>query len=264
MKELFEKLLNKATKNSFTIILSSVITSAILTSILVALYLVYYIFTIPTNSQLVIPAGTYPVTNDVYVEDTNLHKVGVYVIFPEDRGDLFEFMWKTKTFINNYFAYSFEDTDIDIKDLQFDDIVHSLEAEIEKYMTLELYLENTYGKERAEEIYSYLKVEEETIGNSDTLAISLLLKQIAENEVITSSEYKVAITGNMDEHGNVLSVGEVPAKAVTADLDDADYFIVPAEQEELALQSKQKNELAVEVIGVETIDEAYEFIQELE
>lgn len=70
---------------------------------------------------------------------------------------------------------------------------------------------------------------------------------------------KIAGTGEIDNEGNVLSIGEVKYKLLGAAKSRADIFIVPnGDNYKTCLKVKKKNKLKIKIIGVSTFREAIE------
>lgn len=70
---------------------------------------------------------------------------------------------------------------------------------------------------------------------------------------------KIAGTGQIDEDGNVLSIGEVKYKLLGAVKKKADIFITPnGENYKTCMKVKKEKKLKIKIIGVSTFDEAIE------
>lgn len=69
------------------------------------------------------------------------------------------------------------------------------------------------------------------------------------------------ITGSFDKDGNVLPVGGVALKALTAEEKEADIFIVPKEQMDAAYTWVSPDS-DLTVVGVETLDELIAWLDE--
>ncbi len=73
----------------------------------------------------------------------------------------------------------------------------------------------------------------------------------------------VAGSGTIDPDGNVGSVGSIPEKLITAHANDVELFFVPAGSNyEDALNTKQTLDLQIELIAVESLSEALDYLLE--
>ncbi|WP_026674393.1 SepM family pheromone-processing serine protease [Alkalihalobacterium bogoriense] len=105
-------------------------------------------------------------------------------------------------------------------------------------------------------------------GPSAGLMFSLEIYNQLVKEDITKG-YQIAGTGTINEEGNVGRIGGVEQKVVAAHKASVDYFFVPKEgaredsNYKEALRTAEEIGTKTKVIGVETFDEALEFLQEL-
>ena len=67
---------------------------------------------------------------------------------------------------------------------------------------------------------------------------------------------KIAGTGEIDEDGNIVSIGGVKYKLAGAVKDKADIFIVPEKNYKTCLREKKKNNYKIKIISVSTFKEA--------
>lgn len=191
-----------------------------------------------------------------------LHKVNVRVTAVDERWDFVEVMWKNKKIYSHYSWEPFESSE-EMLTTSLERQIDYLESDIEKYSVFEKYGYNHYveGKE-VEKFFAPLKVDQESVGNSDALAIILGLTGVYEQKDWLHSEQKNVITGNIDEHGKVLPVGSLSLKALAAEDENADLFIVPKEQYEEVFELVGKR-TKMEVVPVETVSETIEYLDQL-
>ncbi|WP_163969677.1 S16 family serine protease [Oceanobacillus halotolerans] len=261
MKKFFTKLFDIITKDTKSIIITGILFLFLYTVFMIGTFY----FTIPLNSIVSVPGKTHDLSEEIesISDNTNLHIVSVKSFYAENRSDIFRFMWRQKEIFESYHASIFGSQE-EAREGYIERGTISIEADVEKEGVLKTYLVNEYGEEKGPSLYEDIVFSEDTVGNSDTLAIALMIKQLAENRNQSTLNKNVAITGNMDKQGNALPVGSVPIKAITAAKNDADYFIVPQEHYKEAVNAKEENNLSLEIIGVESVGEAYEFLQDLQ
>lgn len=105
-------------------------------------------------------------------------------------------------------------------------------------------------------------------GPSAGLMFSLeIYNQLVEEDI--TKGYQIAGTGTINEEGNVGRIGGVEQKVVAAHKAGVDYFFVPKEGDredsnyEEATKTAEEIRTKTKIIGVETFDEALEFLQNL-
>lgn len=212
-------------------IIKTVILSVLIAFIFTGLYAgIKYYLEIPEKAIIYVPGDTYSISRNVETkEDASIHKVTAKIIPVLDKMDFIKEMWDSKQFYPTYVWYNYESeqevmvTAVDIK-------IESNKSDLGKYEAFEKYVINRYGEDEAEKFFTPIKIDEEMSGNSDSLAIMLALIAVYEEKNWLHSNKNIVITGNIDEHGNILPVGAVDLKAITAENRDADVFIVPAQQ----------------------------------
>ncbi|HEU5151945.1 MAG TPA: S16 family serine protease [Iamia sp.] len=96
-------------------------------------------------------------------------------------------------------------------------------------------------------------------GPSAGLALTLGILDVLTPGSITGG-HTIAVTGTIDPAGNVGEVGGVGQKAVAASREGAELMLVPAAEAELAERFAADD---VEVVGVETLDDALAALAEL-
>lgn len=72
---------------------------------------------------------------------------------------------------------------------------------------------------------------------------------------------KIMGTGTIDREGNVGAIGGVKYKILGAEKEGADMFLCPLENYEEALETKNKNNLKINVVGVATFEEALKALE---
>ena len=100
-------------------------------------------------------------------------------------------------------------------------------------------------------------------GPSGGLLTSLSIYNYLTEEDITKG-YQIAGTGTIDQDGHVGSIGGVLYKIKGAVKAKIKYFLIPAGSNyEEAMKIKKENNYDIEIIPVETFDEALEFLKQL-
>lgn len=103
-----------------------------------------------------------------------------------------------------------------------------------------------------------IKARENDSGNSAGLA--LVIGGLVEiGELV--NEIPIAITGAIDNDGNVIAIGGVEEKVQIAAIDQHEMIIVPEENYFSAIKKVEELNLPLEVYSVSTIDQAIEFIE---
>jgi PDZ domain-containing protein len=97
-------------------------------------------------------------------------------------------------------------------------------------------------------------------GPSGGLMISLEIYNQLTSDDITKGE-KIAGTGTIDENGKVGTIGGVKYKLKGAESDKAKVFFVPSGNYDEAIKEKKEHNYKIEVIKVETIDDAINYLK---
>ncbi len=100
-----------------------------------------------------------------------------------------------------------------------------------------------------------IKTKENESGPSGGLMMSLAIYNSLVEQDITHGK-KIIGTGTIDNEGNVGEIGGVPYKLLGGEKKNCDIFLVPKGNLEEALKVKEENNLDIEVIGVNTLEEA--------
>jgi len=100
-------------------------------------------------------------------------------------------------------------------------------------------------------------------GPSGGLAMTLGIYSYLTNTDITKGK-KIVATGTIDTLGNVGSIGGVKYKLLGAVKNESDVFIVPNDTNyKEAIKYKNKYNLDIEIIGVDTFDDALNYLQNI-
>lgn len=106
-----------------------------------------------------------------------------------------------------------------------------------------------------------IKFRDSESGSSGGLMMSLAIYNYLIDEDITKGR-RIVGTGTIDENGNVGSIGGVKYKLKGAVKEKADLFFVPVgENYEEVLKLKEENNYDIEIIAVETLDEAIDYLE---
>ena len=73
--------------------------------------------------------------------------------------------------------------------------------------------------------------------------------------------YKIAGTGTIDEDGKIGTIGGVKYKLKGAEEDKAKVFFVPSGNYDEAIKEKGNHNYKIEVVKVETIDDAINYMK---
>ena len=108
-----------------------------------------------------------------------------------------------------------------------------------------------------------LKFKKSESGPSGGLMTALAIYNYLTPEDITHGKTIVG-TGTIDINGNVGSIGGVKYKLKGAVKNKAEIFIVPnGENYEEAIKLKEENNYEIEIVGVETFDDALNYLMDL-
>ena len=100
-------------------------------------------------------------------------------------------------------------------------------------------------------------------GPSGGLAMTLGIYSYLTNTDITKGK-KIVATGTIDINGNVGTIGGVKYKLLGAVKNESDIFIVPNDTNyKEAIKYKNKYNLDIEIIGVDTFDDALNYLQNI-
>lgn len=227
------------------------------------IYGVYLYFQIPNNANISFPGDLIPV-NELIEEptETNLFAVTVQSVMIKERKQFLTFMWQEKRPILRYTYRAYEDTE-KLHESAIDEFEHILDKESAAIDSI-IDFSFDHFDENVEEVDEFLEPlswYSDVYGDSMTLLIMVYLIGLHEDKPWIQSNQKIAMTASLDDAENVLPVGAVPLKAISAKREKADVLIVPKEQlDEVYKGISQWSKLTV--IGVETIDETIEWLDE--
>ncbi len=131
--------------------------------------------------------------------------------------------------------------------------------EIDGEKVIGLYLVNVYDYDVEPEISLNFKNNES--GPSGGFMLSLAIYDRLVDEDLTKGR-KIVGTGTIDISGNIGEIGGVKYKIIGADSKKADIFFVPSENYQEAIDTKKKYNLKVEIVKVETLNEAISYLKE--
>lgn len=114
-------------------------------------------------------------------------------------------------------------------------------------------------KTRNESIDEFL-ARENSSGSSAGLA--LVLSSLSEQEVFQNYRL-IGVTGAINKNGKVTEVGGIKEKIQIANENGFSYIILPIANLSEAKEAKKTLNLQIEIVGVRDIDEAIQFIKEL-
>jgi hypothetical protein len=162
-------------------------------------------------------------------------------ILMNNEGDLFQVIY-----INNFQRYNSKNNLI----FEFFHIVKNQDVEMAE--NLKRFIKGTNT-----EINDYLARDDVSGASSGlALALSSLAKDYGWNNSLS-----IAVTGAIDKKGNVLGVGLVREKVLTAARDGHSYVIVPEANLEEALKAKEELDLSIIVYGVKRVEDAVGVIE---
>lgn len=221
----------------------------------------YVYFNLPSNSVVYLPGDLIEADELVDVsEDVNMYGVSAYSILIEDRMDFVKY-WLYDKKIHLKYIYVKLNKEENLVEQRKDGLIESLTAEKDARLAIIDYVFDHYSEEDAVEVLGDFSWEHDYYGDSATLFMITTLIGIFEKKPWVNSDKKIVITGGFGEEGNVMTVGGVNLKALTAKENDADIFIVPKEQVDEAFHWVSKRS-DLQVVGVETFDELITWLDE--
>lgn len=239
------------------IFILSVIIAAVVTG-------VYIYFKLPNQAIINLPGKMFPATELIEdLDDTSLHGLSVRSIITENRNDFVKYMWHEKKLHLNYTYNHFTSSDELIESHQ-QSTNDALEAEKKAADAIIDYIFDHYAKNENEaiQLLEPLTWYMDYLGDSSTMLITISLIGMYEDKPWFNSTKKVAMTGSMDAEGNVLPVGSVPLKTMTAKKQKADVLIVPEQQLDQTKRFFDRFWQPVTIIGVKTIEEAIHWLDQ--
>lgn len=223
---------------------------------------VYYYIKLPNQAIYTVPGKMFSATELVeHLDETSLYGLSVTQMATQEKKDFFKYMWDEKKLYLNYSYNVFTTTEEVIEGYQKSSEI-SLEYERKAIDSIVDYAfdeyENIPGE--AANLLDPLTWYTDYQGDSSTLLIMISLIGMRENKHWFNSDTKIAITASMDQAGNVLPVGSVRLKTITAKSDHADVLIVPKSQLSETKIFPSYFWRPMTIVGVETIDEAIEWL----
>ena len=135
---------------------------------------------------------------------------------------------------------------------------YAILKEIEGEKIIGLYLVNIYDYELDPPINLKFKWNES--GSSGGFMLSLAIYDRLVDDDLTKGR-KIVGTGTIDANGNVGEIGGVKYKALGASKENADIFFCPKENYEEAINTKNKYNLKIKIVKVETLQEAIDYLR---
>lgn len=97
-------------------------------------------------------------------------------------------------------------------------------------------------------------------GNSMGLAL-VLSDLLSETDV--ENKLEIGVTGALGDNGAVRGIGMVNEKVLIAAENDFPFMLVPTENLEEAMATKEREDLAIEIHAVESVEEAVAYIESI-
>lgn len=135
---------------------------------------------------------------------------------------------------------------------------YAILKEIEGEKIIGLYLVNIYDYELDPPINLKFKWNES--GSSGGFMLSLAIYDRLVDDDLTKGR-KIVGTGTIDANGNVGEIGGVKYKVLGASKEKADIFFCPKENYEEAINTKNKYNLKLKIVKVETLEEAINYLK---
>ena len=135
---------------------------------------------------------------------------------------------------------------------------YAILKEIDGEKIIGLYLVNIYDYELDPPINLKFKWNES--GSSGGFMLSLAIYDRLVDEDLTKGR-KIVGTGTIDANGNVGEIGGVKYKVLGASREKADIFFCPKENYEEAINTKNKYNLKLKIVKVETLEEAINYLK---
>ena len=104
-----------------------------------------------------------------------------------------------------------------------------------------------------------IKMDSNESGGSGGLMLSLSIYDLLVEKDLANGR-KIAGTGTIDKDGNVGEIGGIEYKIKGAVKDKADVFFVPKKNYKEALKVKKENKYKLNIVKVETLDEAIKYL----
>lgn len=104
-----------------------------------------------------------------------------------------------------------------------------------------------------------VKMKDNESGSSGSFMMSLAIYNALTEDDITKG-LNIVGTGSIDNEGNILEIGGVKYKALAAEKNEADIFMVPKENYEEAIKVKKNRNLKVKIVEVSTLQDAIDYL----
>ena len=144
-------------------------------------------------------------------------------------------------------------------DKEYNRYAKIIELENEKKLGILLVTLNEYKTDPSIKV----TIDDNESGSSGGLIAALTIYNNLVEEDITHG-LTIVGTGTIDIKGNVGSIGGVSYKLKSAEAKNADLFLVPiGENYEEALKLKKEKNYKIKIVGIETFDDALEYLEKL-
>lgn len=97
-------------------------------------------------------------------------------------------------------------------------------------------------------------------GNS--MGLALVLSDLL-SETGVENKLEIGVTGALGDNGSVRGIGMVNEKVLIAAENDFPFMLVPTENLEEAMATKEREDLAIEIHAVESVEEAVAYIESI-
>lgn len=148
--------------------------------------------------------------------------------------------------------------DIKVKRDEKEKDCYAILKEIDGEKIVGLYLVNTYDYELEPDLNLKFKWNES--GSSGGFMLSLAIYDRLIDDDLTKGR-KIVGTGTIDADGNVGEIGGVKYKVMGASKSHADIFFCPKENYEEAINTKNKYNLKLKIVKVETLKDAINYLK---
>jgi len=222
----------------------------------------YFYLKLPNLAIYTVPGKMFSATELVeHLDETNLHGLSVQQVITQEKNDFIKHMWDKRK-LHLYYTYNeFTTTKAIVEDYQSSSKI-SLDYERKAIDSIVDYAFDEYAVSDgdANDLLDPLTWYDDYHGDSSTLLIMISLIGMRENKPWFNTDTKIAITASMDDAGDVLPVGSVPLKTITAKKHNADVLIVPKAQLAETKVFPAYFWRPLTIVGVETIDETIEWL----
>ncbi|WP_342527684.1 S16 family serine protease [Chryseomicrobium sp. FSL W7-1435] len=101
-----------------------------------------------------------------------------------------------------------------------------------------------------------------TIITGNSMGLALVLSDLLSEEGVQNA-FEIGVTGALGDNGAVSGIGMVNEKVLIAAESGFPYMLVPTENFEEAMATKEREDLAIEIHAVESVEEAVAYIESI-